>query len=346
MSEDAAWDAFVEAHPHGTVCQTTQWRDMIESSFSHIRGRVLAIRDGESGPIKAGSMIYVVRSWLLGNRVVSVPFASRVDPLTSSPADLRAMVEFLERNREESNVRSVQLRLLKVIPEDLPRNVTVTQNLKRHYLLLDKPIDDLYKQLHPSCIRRWIKRAQRAGVTVRTGRSVEDWDILFRIYGATRQRLRLPVMPRRFFLATAQRLKPEQWELFIAEKDGKLLGAGLFLIFGGVQQLEWVGDTAEGRAVGANQLMYWEAIKNSIERGCHTFCFGRTDDDNEGLLDYKRRWGSIEEDIHLVISGVKAGSVERRADTGVTRQIAQRIVVASPRPIYLGFSEFCYRHLG
>lgn len=346
-SEDAAWDAFVAAHPHGTICQTTRWREMIESSFGHIQGRVLAIRDGAGGPIRGGMMGYTVRSWLLGNRLVSVPFASRVDPLTSSPKDLGLMLEHLDRRRGDLGVRSLQVRLLKVLPLGIPEGFTVHSNLKRHYIVLDRPLDELYKETHASCVRRWIKKARRNDVVVRRGRTGRDWDILFRIYGHTRQRLRLPAMPRRFFSAAARCLEPGQVELFIVEKDGKPLGAGLFLIFNGVQQLEWVGDTDEGRAVGANQLLYWEALTDAVNRGCHTFCFGRTDDDNEGLLDYKRRWGSIEEDIHVVASGKgKGSSTGRRADAGITRSIAERIVVASPRPLYLGFSEFCYRHLG
>lgn len=344
--EDAEWDRFVAAHPYGTVCQTSQWRDMIEASFPHIRAGALAIRDGATGSIRAGTMVYTVRSWLLGNRMVSVPFSSRVDPLVSRQEDLWTMMGFLNRQRHEAGIRSVQIRTLKAPLEDLPHDIMTVKNLKRHYLPLSAGADELFKTFHGSCIRRWIRKADKAGVTARRGQGAADWDTMFRIYGDTRQRLRLPVMPRRMFTAASQHLKPEHRELFITEHEGRAVGAGLFLIFNGVQQLEWVGDTPEGRTVGANQQLYWTAMQDAIARGCHTFCFGRTDDTNDGLLDYKRRWGSIEEDITILISGEGSGSAERRADTTVTRQLAQRIIDAAPRPLYLGFSEFCYRHLG
>lgn len=56
--------------------------------------------------------------------------------------------------------------------------------------------------------------------------------------------------------------------------------------------------------------------------------------------------GCVEEEMPILMTGAQAGSVARRADVGVTRRAAQRIIVSSPRPVYLGFSELCCRHLG
>lgn len=343
-SEDAAWDVFVSAHPLGTLCQTTQWRDTIESSFPHIRGRVLVIRD-HSGGIRSGTMTYTVRSWLLGNRLVSVPFGSRVDPLITESGELKAMIEFLDNFRAESAAHTLQIRLSKVPPPDDAGNISINRCLKRHYIPLSPGNGDLWAALDAQ-VRRRIRKAEREGVTIRRGRAKEDWDTLFNIHGCTRQRIHVPMLPRRFFAALAHHLDPEQWELFIAERNGEALGVDLVLIFNGVQQGEWAGDTPEGRRRSANQKMHWALIEDAAARGCHTFCFGRTDNNNTGLLEYKRRWGCIEEDMAIVATGAGAGSVQSRADTGITRRAAQGVIQLSPWPVFRRFSELCYRHLG
>ena len=38
----------------------------------------------------------------------------------------------------------------------------------------------------------------------------------------------------------------------------------------------------------------WRAIAGACAAGSHTFDFGRTDDDNEGLRAFKRSWGADE----------------------------------------------------
>ncbi|HVB58576.1 MAG TPA: hypothetical protein VNE63_19405 [Candidatus Acidoferrales bacterium] len=90
--EEAAWDDFVSQHPRGLVYHRASWKRAIEQAFPHIRGRFLALRDSSTGAIRAGLPIYTVKSWLLGNRAVSVPFASFCEPLISSVAGFEQLL--------------------------------------------------------------------------------------------------------------------------------------------------------------------------------------------------------------------------------------------------------------
>ena len=76
---DHRWDKFVESHPYGWLCHLSGWKKVLEKSFSHMRGYYPVLLNGSE--IKAAMPIFQVKSWLTGQRLVSIPFASLCDPL-------------------------------------------------------------------------------------------------------------------------------------------------------------------------------------------------------------------------------------------------------------------------
>src|SRR5207248_7891612 len=87
--EDDLWDAFVVRHPHGLIYHRACWRRVLEEAFPHIRGRFLALCDGATGEMAAGMPVYTVKSWMLGNRVVSLPYATVCDPLITDGSQFK-----------------------------------------------------------------------------------------------------------------------------------------------------------------------------------------------------------------------------------------------------------------
>src|SRR5579871_1117567 len=104
-SETAQWDAFVAGHPYGLIYHSSAWRSVLHAAFPHIRGNFLVLRNPEDGAIQAGMPVYAVKSWLLGNRVSSLPFASFCDPLIASSEQFQLMVPELEALRASSKSR-------------------------------------------------------------------------------------------------------------------------------------------------------------------------------------------------------------------------------------------------
>ena len=46
-----------------------------------------------------------------------------------------------------------------------------------------------------------------------------------------------------------------------------------------------------------NHLLMWNAIQNACKEGFEYFDFGKSSIENEGLIEFKRRWGAEEFDI-------------------------------------------------
>jgi hypothetical protein len=155
-------------------------------------------------------------------------------------------------------------------------------------------------------------------------------------------------MPLSFFQALRHHLAPAGWQLLLAEREGSTLGCGLALVHQGVYLLEWAGETVEGRRLSANKLLYWSAIEQAVALRCRIFSLGRTGATNTGLLDYKRSWGTIEEDMPSLVwkNREKNGDFDDGTDDSRARRWSRTIIQKSPPWLYRRFSEFCYRHLG
>src|SRR5580658_8386102 len=94
--EETQWDAFAAKHPLGLIYHRTPWKQVLEQAFPHIRGHFLVLRDNSTGEIQAGLPLYTLKSWLLGNRAVSVPFASFCDPLISSGEEFDQLLPMIQ----------------------------------------------------------------------------------------------------------------------------------------------------------------------------------------------------------------------------------------------------------
>ena len=89
------WDSFVETHPSGSIYHLSGWKKVLEESFKHITGEILAICEEDSSEIVAGLPLYLVNSKITGKRYVSSPFANFCDPLTSDPEDAKLLLTIL-----------------------------------------------------------------------------------------------------------------------------------------------------------------------------------------------------------------------------------------------------------
>src|SRR5687768_17581734 len=82
--EMSRWDRFVLDHSQGLIYHSTLWKNALENAFPHVKGHFLAETEPETGKIKSGIALYTVSSWLLGPRLISIPFATLGEPLVET----------------------------------------------------------------------------------------------------------------------------------------------------------------------------------------------------------------------------------------------------------------------
>jgi CelD/BcsL family acetyltransferase involved in cellulose biosynthesis len=346
--EQGEWDAFVTRHPLGLVYHLSSWQRVLESAFGHIRGRFLVLRDG-GGQIQAGLPVYMVTSWLLGNRTVSVPFATMCDPLISTKEEFSFLWLAIEDASGKHRSQRIEIRTRRISTDCMPPLLTASARYKHHYLPLGENTDALFRSFHQSCVRRRVEKARRAGVVVEERQDEQSLRVFHALLVATRRRLSLPPMPFAFFQAMYRWLSPDRAALYMAVHAGEPVGGLLALKFKDLWTMEYTGD-ADNATPGTNQLLCWETIQRAKSSGAGCFSFGRTSLDNTGLLDYKRRWATVEEDLTDFIS--PPGATSAQADESlksVNRAFyvtTKRLLRYAPAAVQKSFGDFCYRHLG
>lgn len=336
------WDAFVHRHPFGLVYHLSSWKETIESAFSHIRGRFLALRSADSGAIVAGMPVYSIRSWLLGNRICSVPFASICDPLIHDPGHAALMLSEVEALMASTSSKSIEIRSLKATGLLTDGRLAPSSRFVHHYLKLDRPPEELYAGFSRTGIRQGIARALKHCPDIRRSASPEAVAEFYSILTANRKQLGLPPIPERFFKAMAACFPESQFTLSHVLHGGGVIAVMLTLTDGRTLHVEYTGQTDTGNDLGAGKLLYWDAIERGWESGCSSVSFGRTDISNAGLIQFKKRWGTTEEPITVLGNR----GADRSAALGRIARSANWLFRHSPPSVNNVLSAFIYRHHG
>ncbi len=339
------WDAFVERHPLGLIYHSSRWKDALERAFSHIEGHVLAACDS-GGEITAGLPLYTVKSWLLGTRVVSIPFAALCDPLVSSAEQYTLMLPQVWDLHRRAAARAIELRAVRQPHLVARAGGTVSQHYKHHYLQLGPDPEALRPGFSKTAVRQMITKAERAGLRVERGTTDRDLQRFYDLYATTRRRLCLPPIPCEFFRALWNCLGTEQMLVLLAFQGEELLAGILVLKSQALASLEHTGESASARSSGASQLLYWKAIQEASRDGCRAFSFGRTAPTHQGLIEYKRRWGTIEEDLPVFALGQPASEQPSAREASSAYRLAKHIAGLAPMPLFQMMGRFCYSHWG
>jgi hypothetical protein len=218
-------------------------------------------------------------------------------------------------------------------------------------LLLDKDFDTLYQHFDKRSVRQKSKKARKAGVIIEERSDKAGMLVSHSLLAMTRRRLSLPPMPRRYFEAMQSKLSVGNLKIFLAYQNGMPLGCHVVLIF----RDQWISEhsaNADGAVSGLNQLLYLETLRQACMEGATKFSFGRTSNKSDGLLSYKRRWGTTEEELTDYTlrldhgNEIQPGDDETQFEDSWLYSLCKRIVAKAPLPLCKMIGDFCYRHLG
>jgi hypothetical protein len=157
-------------------------------------------------------------------------------------------------------------------------------------------------------------------------------------------------MPLKFFESMKRWLGRDHFKIFLARHEGRHVACHIVLRFKDLWTSEYSGNT-DFAITGVNQLLYWETIRRAHASGAKRFSLGRTSIHNSGLLEYKRRWATVEEDlIHfneiLRETSTSVKTVQQEHDSSVKSPIVKWVIGNVPTAIYQWIGNFSYRHLG
>jgi hypothetical protein len=343
----AKWDEFVEKHPFGWICHLSKWRDILEKSFRHIKGHFLAIVDDESDNVLAGLPIYFVKSWLVGNRLVSAPFSTLFDPLISSNEDMKLIFPKVIELYEQLGADWIEIRTLFSTRLITDSKLKVSRHDKHHYLALDNDLESIMKSFHRTCVRKNIKRAISSRLQLREVDDIHDLKNCYRLLYMTRRDLGLPPVPFGFFKSIWDILRASKNVIFlIAELNDQPVAALMLLRFRDRISAEYLGWDRKFERMSPSVFIYWEAIKYAHAQGLRNFGFGRTFSLNRGLMDFKGRWTSDVMDFTELYYPKSFQNITEAKEFSWKYKLVRKISGSVPDFIFRRIGNFCYRHLG
>jgi FemAB-related protein (PEP-CTERM system-associated) len=278
----AAWDGVVASVPESTFCHLAGWREIMTDVLGHDTAFAVA-RDCE-GECQGVLPLVRVRSSLLGDYLVSMPFLNAGGPIGSQAA-VAALVEHAAALARRLGVDLLELRTRVLVPSSL----WVTQ--RRITVLLELPpsADELWAAF-PAKLRSQIRRPRKEGLEVRFG--PEQLGAFYEVFARNMRDLGTPVLPRAFFERIAAVFP--NLIVFGAVYNGEqpLAAAGGF-VWRGEFEMTWASALREHRRLAANMLLYWSFIEQMIARGVRVFNFGRCTHGG-GTHEFKRQWGGAD----------------------------------------------------
>lgn len=284
---DRRWEEFSRSQKNSTIFHHPAWIKLLAECYGF--QPFIAVVCDDSGRIQAGIPIMEVKSWLTSHRWVSLPFSDYCSPLFTDQSWLNRLTESLMYFANREKPLKLEVRW------SLPANYGMQESCQfvTHSLELQSDIGKVIKAMNRTQYQN-VRRAEREGVQIKRGKSIEDMRIFYHQQFVTRRRHGLPVQPWKFFELLYHRLlERDMGFLLLASKDAQYLATGIFLYTQQTLTYKYAASV-ECQDFRSNHLLTWKAICWGCENGFKHLDFGRSSIDNAGLRSFKQRWGAVE----------------------------------------------------
>ena len=274
---ESEWDAYVNAHPRGTIYHTIPWRRVIERAFGHPTFW-LAGRDSV-GQIVGVLPLVRLKSFLFGDYLVSLPFVNYGGALTNHPRIWEDLFAHAGELGKQLGCSHVEFR------DDIDPATSCPTRRDKVVMELDLPdeADVLFKAVGSKL------RPSKEQATVHHGRE-ELLDDFYKVFSRNMRDLGTPVYGRSFFRHVLGGL-PDTSRIIVVRHHETPVAAGLLIHHRGRVEIPWASSIRSYNRIGVNMLLYWEALKSSIQAGETVFDFGRSTPDS-GTFRFKEQWGA------------------------------------------------------
>lgn len=279
------WAAF--AATHGTFYHRPEWAACLADIYRFPLEYYSARAEGQ---LRGTLAVAEVPALLGPRRLVSLPFSYAAGPLA---LDTDAALELSAAVRERALERRIRRVEIKSRSEHPPApGFQRVSRYATYEIATEGGSSAVWQQLHPSSTQRSIRKGEKAGLVVRRGESADDWLTMAELEERTAHGHGLPAPPRRFFIEGCRRLQGAGLaDLYLAFTSTGDRAAAITI---------WKGPRSWIYAFGAsdpahlehrpNHMLLWTAIQDAIAAGCR-FDMGRAAPEQEGLVEFKRRWG-------------------------------------------------------
>jgi hypothetical protein len=364
------WDDLLLSHPGYSFFHSSAWARVLFESYRYTPKYFSIIDEGK---LLALIPVMEVNSFLTGRRGVSLPFTDYCEPIYNGNIGfvhlLNQVIEFGRKHgwkyielRVGYSLNANSFSLLSTVNSFNQQPATsngfsLTRNLQPetsniipsltflgHVLDLSRSQGEVFSKFRDST-KRNAKKAMKEGVKVKIEHCLESMNEFYRLNCLTRKEHGLPPQPFNFFKEIYDHVISKNLGMVVLASLGQENVAGaIYFHFGKKAVYKYGASDKKFQHLRANNLIMWEAIKWYSQNGYKSLCFGRTEPENQGLIQFKSGWGTTEQPIHYYQYDLKKGSFVRSSSkvTGFHNKIFRNI----PIPISNLIGSVLYKHVG
>ncbi len=332
---DPRWHDFVQ-RPQASIFHHPAWSTLLADCYGY-RAMAVAIC-GADGAIRAGCPIVELRRPLRGKYWVALPFTDHCAPLYRDDHALEALARWFVGLYRQGEIAGVEVRW--ALPDNAFSQATYDIF---SFVRLDPDSDVVARRFHKK--HRYELKKVREDNTLRIERGTNPDFInqFYRLHARTRQRLGLPVQPKRFFgLLGEHILEKGLGYIALAYARDECVAADVFLHWQHTITYKYSAGTDAARDSRANYLLMWDTIQWGCENGYMWLDLGRSAQSNTGLRRFKARWGA--EETPLTYAALPAPPADSRQSKLLP--IMNFIIRRSPVGVCQVMGRLFYKYVG
>jgi len=334
--KNADWNRLLLDSGQSTIFHSANWARLLADSYGY---RPAYFTLSQEGVFHGCLPIMEVNSFLTGRRGVCLSFSDSCGAVAEGTEEFQLLFDSVLELGRMSGWRYVEFHGEPYLGRELPARAYA-----HHAIELCEDEKLMHSRLRKGTASS-IRKAEKEGVVVSFGETLEDVHEFYRLHCLTRRRHGVPPQSVSFFEKLHEHVISQGFGFTALARHGDAVVAGLVCLHFGDQAVWKYGASDENfKHLSANNVVLWETIKHCARNGLRSLSLGRTDLDNEGLLSFKNGWGAVRTTLNYYRYDFgKSGFVtDREHDLGLFK----RVLRTMPVDLLKMIGRLAYRHIG
>lgn len=290
------------------------WIESLKDGFGH---QTFVLRCAAGDEVLGVLPLVFVRGPIFGKFLVSLPYLNTGGVWARDEQVARQLIDAACQLADQLDVKYLELR--HETPVEHPKfNFERTDKVHMRLQLpaTDEELDKSFK----SKLRSQVKKSGTYESTVHFG-GQELLPEFYEVFACNMRDLGTPVFSSKLFTSILKHFDGDA-ELCVVRNENRPIAAGLIIHSRGVTEVPSASSLREFNRTGANMLMYRNLLSRAIERGSHTFDFGRSSED-AGTYKFKAQWGAQPHPATWQYYVRKGDPNEMRPDAGGKKRLVE-----------------------
>jgi lipid II:glycine glycyltransferase (peptidoglycan interpeptide bridge formation enzyme) len=335
--EEENWNNLLISTPGYSFFHTSNWADVLSKSYNY---KPFYLCTRKENTFISLLPVMEVNSALTGRRGVCLPFTDTCEPIAENAEQFQKLFDQVVVMGRKRKWKYLEIRGgEKYLSAEKP-----SQLFFGHTLDLSCGQQQLFSNLRDST-RRNIKKAQNENINVTISTSPQSMKDFYRLNTMTRREHGLPPQPYKFFQHLYDHvITGNMGFIATASLSGSTIAANVYLNFGKEVIYKYGASDKAFQHLRANNLVMWEAIKWSADHGFEKLCFGRTEPENEGLMQFKAGWGVKPYQIYYYRYDLQKNVFT--SNSSDINPLFNKFFSKLPIPVLEMLGKILYRHMG